>query len=42
MVTGNIEASKVQEAIERGVTEYIAKPFNEDIIRQKLVQVLSQ
>jgi len=42
MVTGNIEASKVKEAMEHGITEYIAKPFNEDIIRQKLVKVLSQ
>lgn len=41
MVTGNIEASKVKEAMEHGITEYIAKPFNEDVIRQKLVKVLS-
>ena len=42
MVTGTIDSSKVKEAIESGVNEYIAKPFNEDIIRQKLVEVLSQ
>ncbi|MCK5334518.1 MAG: response regulator [Gammaproteobacteria bacterium] len=42
MVTGTIDSSKVKEAIESGVNEYIAKPFNEDIIRQKLVKVLSQ
>jgi len=27
MVTGNIEASKVKEAMGRVITEYIAKPF---------------
>ena len=42
MVTGTIDSAKVKEAIESGVNEYIAKPFNEDIIRQKLVEVLSQ
>jgi len=42
MVTGNVEAEKVKEAVESGVKEYIAKPFNEDIIRQKLVKVLTE
>jgi len=41
MVTGNSEADKVKEAIDSGVKEYIAKPFNEDVIRQKLIKVLS-
>ena len=41
MVTGNSEADKVKEAIESGIKEYIAKPFNEDVIRQKLVKVLA-
>jgi len=41
MVTGNSEAEKVKEAIESGIKEYIAKPFNEVVIRQKLIKVLS-
>jgi len=41
MATGNSEADKVKEAIDSGVKEYIAKPFNEDVIRQKLIKVLS-
>ena len=41
MVTGNSEAEKVKQAIESGIKEYIAKPFNEVIIRQKLVKILS-
>lgn len=41
MVTGNSEAEKVKEAIESGIKEYIAKPFNEVVIRKKLIKVLS-
>lgn len=41
MVTGNNQAEKVKEAIEFGVHGYIAKPFNEKIIREKLIKVLS-
>jgi len=41
MVTGNSEAEKVKEAIGSGIKEYIAKPFNEVVIRKKLIKVLS-
>lgn len=42
MVTGHTQASLVKEAIECGVTQYIAKPFNEGVIRKKLVKLLSK
>jgi len=41
MITGHTEADKVQEAIECGIKEYIAKPFNENVIRKKIISVLS-
>ena len=41
MITGHTEAEKVQEAIECGIKEYIAKPFNENVIRKKMISVLS-
>lgn len=42
MVTGNIEAEKVKEAIDHGIEEYVVKPFNEVTIRQKLIKVLTE
>lgn len=41
MITGHTQAEKVQQAIECGIKEYIAKPFNENVIRKKLIKVLS-
>lgn len=36
MCTTENEFSRISEAIEEGASEYIMKPFNEDIIREKL------
>lgn len=42
MITSHAEADKVQEAKEVGIKEYITKPFNENVIRKKLVKLLSE
>lgn len=42
MITGHTASEKVKEAIDAGIKEYIAKPFNENVIRKTLVKVLSK
>lgn len=36
MITTEAEASRVKEAIAAGVTDYLAKPFENDMLRAKL------
>ena len=36
MVTTEAERGKVLEAIQAGATDYLAKPFESDVLRQKL------
>lgn len=36
MVTTEAEMSRVKEAVEAGVTDYLAKPFENDMLRQKI------
>ena len=36
MITTEAEASRVKEAIAAGVTDYLAKPFENDVLRAKL------
>ena len=36
MVTTEAEKSRVIEAVEAGVTDYLVKPFSADTLRQKL------
>jgi two-component system, chemotaxis family, chemotaxis protein CheY len=36
MVTGEREKGKVMEALKVGVTDYIVKPFSQDLLRSKL------
>ena len=36
MITTEAEASRVKEAIGAGVTDYLAKPFENDMLRAKL------
>ena len=36
MVTSEGEKEQVMEAIQQGVTDYVVKPFNQDIVRAKL------
>ena len=36
MVTTEAEMSRVKEAIAAGVTDYLAKPFENDVLRQKI------
>jgi two-component system chemotaxis response regulator CheY len=36
MITTEAEASRVKEAIQAGVTDYLAKPFETDMLKQKL------
>jgi two-component system chemotaxis response regulator CheY len=38
MVTTEAERNRVQDAIEAGVTDYLAKPFEADKLREKLGQ----
>ena len=40
MVTGHVSTDKVQEAIKAGIQEYIAKPFNQEVVNQKLKKLL--
>ncbi len=39
MCTTRNEASRIAEAMEAGASEYIMKPFNEDILRSKFQEV---
>jgi two-component system chemotaxis response regulator CheY len=36
MITTEAESSRVKEAIAAGVTDYLAKPFENDVLKQKL------
>jgi two-component system chemotaxis response regulator CheY len=36
MVTTEAEKSRVLEAIQAGVTDYLVKPFTQDVLREKL------
>jgi two-component system chemotaxis response regulator CheY len=36
MITTEAEAGRVKEAIEAGVSDYLAKPFENDVLRQKI------
>jgi two-component system chemotaxis response regulator CheY len=36
MITTEAEASRVKEAIAAGVNDYLAKPFDNDLLRQKI------
>ncbi|HYO24652.1 MAG TPA: response regulator [Lacipirellulaceae bacterium] len=36
MITTEAEASRVKEAIVAGVSDYLAKPFENDVLRQKI------
>jgi two-component system chemotaxis response regulator CheY len=39
MVTTETEASQVQRAIDAGANEYVMKPFNDDVLREKLLML---
>ncbi len=36
MITTEAEMSRVKEAIAAGVNDYLAKPFENDLLRQKI------
>jgi two-component system chemotaxis response regulator CheY len=36
MITTEAEAGRVKEAIQAGVSDYLAKPFENDVLRQKI------
>ena len=36
MITTEAESGRVKEAIEAGVSDYLAKPFENDVLRQKI------
>lgn len=38
MITTESEKARVLEAIQAGVTDYLAKPFEQDTLREKLVK----
>lgn len=42
MVTSNVDAEKVKQAITAGVSDYIAKPFQQNTFCDKIAKVLSK
>lgn len=40
MLTAEVYKENVQEAIDSGVTDYIAKPFTADILTKKVMQII--
>jgi response regulator of citrate/malate metabolism len=42
MITQEDEASKVMEAIAKGASDYIVKPFNQEIVKAKLERVFGK
>ncbi len=41
MITTEAEAGRVKEAIAAGVSDYLAKPFDNDVLKQKIDKFIS-
>jgi response regulator of citrate/malate metabolism len=41
MITTEAEAGRVKEAIQAGVSDYLAKPFENDVLRQKIDKLVT-